>query len=355
VDEAKSVPDEIFMGVDRILSTGKAQVLIASTPGVQLSGGFFECFTKRRDRFYCMHVPAKRLSTTPFFASRVNQEWADRIIREYGVDHPFTQSAVFAEFVEATEDVLIPLQWAECCVRADMPGMLTEPSMGVDVGRSVEGDESVIAIAEGARVLPLLCLREKDTMKLVGKVVQLMRQHNIRPENISVDETGVGGGVVDRLKEIGIRVNAVNFGAPATDRTKYKDRSAEMWGEVRKRAQKQFAYSRDGKAGEDGLSLPDDPKLLQQFASRRFKVLSNGTIQLESKLEMRQRGMASPDRADAVVLALYGRTSARFNVVVSEEEEARRTVMVQKENAKEAIRQLMAQAQAEADKRRADN
>jgi hypothetical protein len=93
----------------------------------------------------------------------------------------------------------------------------------------------------------------------------------------------------DRLAENGWPVNRVNNGSTADKPEAYANKGAEIWFEARVRIEK------------GGIILPNDPELIAQLTSRRGWPDSKGRLQLESKADMRSRGLPSPDRADAVL------------------------------------------------------
>jgi hypothetical protein len=103
---------------------------------------------------------------------------------------------------------------------------------------------------------------------------------------VVVDEGGVGGGVVDRLKEQRYKIRGVNFGSKSKNPIMYGNKRAEMWGEMRNWLKT--------------ASIPSDRILKTDLISPIMKPDSKGTIFLESKKDMRARGLASPDAADAI-------------------------------------------------------
>jgi hypothetical protein len=103
---------------------------------------------------------------------------------------------------------------------------------------------------------------------------------------VVIDEGGVGGGVVDRLKEQRYKIRGVNFGSRSKNQLMYGNKRAEMWGEMR--------------TWLKSASIPSDRLLKSDLISPMMKPDSKGTIFLESKKDMRSRGLASPDAADAI-------------------------------------------------------
>ena len=160
--------------------------------------------------------------------------------------------------------------------------------LAVDVAR-FGADQSVLLVAEGNAVLEVKAYRGLDTMELTGRVVEAHRRWS--PERIVVDEIGIGAGVVDRLKELKLPVEGVNVGRPARKRELFANLRAE-------------GYWRLYELFTEGLiSIPNDAELAGQLSSLRPRQNSRGQLYIESKDDMRKRGLASPDKADALMLA----------------------------------------------------
>jgi hypothetical protein len=103
-----------------------------------------------------------------------------------------------------------------------------------------------------------------------------------------IDEGGLGYGVLDRLVEQRYKVRGVNFGWKAKNPIMYANKRAEMWGSMRDWLR--------------SASLPNDRQLKADLTGPTVKPTSSGAIQLEGKKEMKARGMASPDAADALAV-----------------------------------------------------
>ena len=160
--------------------------------------------------------------------------------------------------------------------------------MGVDVAR-FGFDKSVLCVRQGQRVLDVHSLGRIDTMRLVHEIMRTAAEMNVTA--IFVDEGGVGGGVVDRLRELGAPVYGVHFGGSARRPTRFFNRRSEIFWELRRLFDLQ------------AIALPRDEELAGQLLGLRYDISSSGQVRLEGKREMRKRGMPSPDKADALALA----------------------------------------------------
>lgn len=124
-------------------------------------------------------------------------------------------------------------------------------------------------------------------MRSVGRAIVELKKANLRPSDVWADDGGLGKPMNDRMREQGWPIKRVNFGGrPYSER--YVNRSAEIWWETARQIERAE------------LILPNDEILDAQLCSRKAKVTSAGKMGLESKDEMKRRGVTSPDRADAV-------------------------------------------------------
>jgi phage terminase large subunit len=148
-------------------------------------------------------------------------------------------------------------------------------------------DETVIVRKRGNTITYEEVLAKKSTMETAGRIIQLARNDTSIP--IKVDAIGVGAGVADRLKEQGFNVVEVIGSQTALNNQKFKNRRAENYWNLRDLLPQ--------------LSIPNDEKLRAQMMSVRYRIFSDGLIIIESKDEMKKRGLTSPDRLDAIVIA----------------------------------------------------
>jgi hypothetical protein len=302
LDEAKAIPAPTWEAVEGAFSTGDAYALAISTPGD--TGGVFYDIHKRRpgyEDWFTIHVTLQEAIA----AGRVSPEWAEQRRLQWGEKSPVYLNRVLGEFAESGTDVLIPLFWVELAnerwLACDGVGSGGE-SYGVDVARFGD-DQTVIGKLTGSVLEPLEYHAQLDTMQTTGKVAQHLGSDKDTP--VQVDVIGIGAGVVDRLRELGYNVTGVNVGTAAKDRygRDYSDDSGELkftnlrsylWWVLRERLDPNSA---------DVLALPPDDNLTGDLTAPKWRVKSNGRIEVESKDEIRKRIGRSTDSADALALA----------------------------------------------------
>lgn len=173
-------------------------------------------------------------------------------------------------------------------------------SLGVDVARSGE-DRTVFAFFDGNQQLPFQTFYGKDLMRTANRIQELYKEGWT---TITIDDTGVGGGVTDRLRELGIEVNAVNFAASARGFVHRKQC-------VNTRAEMYFVLEEELR--KEQVILTNDNELDQELMSVRLHFdESTAAYQLEPKDRLTRRIGRSPDKADATVLARYGLRLERY-------------------------------------------
>lgn len=161
--------------------------------------------------------------------------------------------------------------------------------LGVDVARFGD-DRTAICMRQG-RVIPWVkAYSNLDLMDVTGRVVQAIKEYH--PQRVFVDATGLGSGVVDRLKELGYgrMVVGVQAAGKPINQERYLNKRAEMWGEMRE-------WLKD-----DPCQIPDDDALAGDLCSLSYKFDSKGRYQLEKKEDAKRRGVLSPDLGDCVAL-----------------------------------------------------
>ena len=285
VDEAKTVADPLFEAISRCQPT---RLLIASSPG-GTSGAFYRAFTKEANMW-------SKHAVTAFDCPHITQAQIDEVTQRYGEKHPLTRSMIYGEFVDiGAESLVINLTQLQNCHNTPPRFRPSTRIAGVDFAAG--GDQNVICISDGNKILPMIAWREKDTMAAVGRFIVEFKKAGLEANNIYADASGMGMVMCDALAESGWVVNRVNFGATAYDNNAYTNRSAEMW------------YNMAKKIEDAEIILPEDEDLTAQLTCRRTITNSKGKLGVESKDSMRSRGIASPDRADALALCLSSSNS----------------------------------------------
>lgn len=203
--------------------------------------------------------------------------------------NPLWQSKILGEFPTLSDaGGLLPIPWVRAAQERVLEPDDTDHEMGVDVGGG--GDSSTGADRRGSVVRVLWEDKNPDTMQTCGKAIATRKQ--VGAKVVKVDDIGIGRGVLDRAKELKEPFIGINVGEAADDPDEFVNRRAELWWRVRERFE----------SGAIDIDASDDD-LAAELVSLRYKRTSSGKIQIESKEEAKRRGIPSPNRADALMLA----------------------------------------------------
>lgn len=324
IDEASGVADPIMEAILGTLSGGNNKLLMCGNP-TKTSGTFYEAFTETRSLFVCHTVSSR---TSP----RTDKENIASLIRKYGEKSNVVRVRVDGEFPEQEDDVFIPLAWLEDSVRTEM-SKETAMALGVYVnqnGERVVNRNGVDTIDIGVDIARYgddkTCISYKvnevvkiykkyngfDTVWTSGNTAQLYMELKKRYKftgqiNVKIDDGGIGGGVTDQLRlykktlpDFGqMEIIPVNFGQQIKHK-RYYDSTTYMMGIVREMIQ---PFDEAGNPRAPQLILPSDNDLIGQFSCRKYG-FAGTKLKVESKEEMKKRGLPSPDEADSVLLAV---------------------------------------------------
>jgi hypothetical protein len=279
-DEASGIDDAIWsVAAGFFTENTPNRFWLAFSNPRRNSGYFYECFNSKREFWRTKTVDARSVEGT-------DKAVYQQIIDEYGPDSSAAHVEVYGEFPNASDDQFIGTMLAEeAMARTPSKDPSAPIIVGVDPAR-FGADATVIAVRQGRDIIAIRRYRGDDTMEVVGRVIDAIEE--FRPALVVIDEGGLGAGVVDRLKEQRYKVRGVNFGQKSVKPLMYGNKRAEMWG-----AMKEWLKT---------ASIPKDRFLKSDLTGPMMKPDSKGTIFLESKKDMKARGLASPDAADAIAI-----------------------------------------------------
>lgn len=285
-DEASGIPDTVYEAGSGSMSGHNALTILAGNP-IRSSGLFYDTHHKLRDLWTTFVVSCKD-------SPRIAQDFIDDMARRYGEKSNAFRVRVLGEFPLADDDTVIPFELMEAALKRDVKPHPVRPIWGVDCARFGQ-DRSALAKRQGNSLMePVKTYNQLDTMELVGRVKAEWdaTTPSTRPEEICVDAIGLGAGVADRLRELGLPARAINVAESPAMGDQFRNLRAELW-----------FKARDWLAKRD-CNLCGDEALGAELITPKYKFTSNGKRQVESKDEMKKRGFPSPDLADAFIMTL---------------------------------------------------
>lgn len=294
IDEAGGVPETLWTAVMTLMTNENARVLAIGNPDDP--GSHFAQICKPGSGWNVVTIPAFSTPNftdeeiTPIMAENlVTPMWVEDRRRDWGEGSPLWQAKVLAEFPDISDEYLISPAMIQTAINTELPGII-KGRYGADVSR-MGTDKTVLYRNRGGVIRYVDSWGMTDTMRTTGKFKLVLDQHHItnRPDFV-VDVVGLGAGVFDRLREQGYPAVGFSGAERAFRPDKFKNRRAEIY----------WTFRNDLEIGNIDLD-PDDEELHSQLQNIKWWVDSGGRIQIESKDDMRERGVKSPDRADACV------------------------------------------------------
>ena len=331
VDEAGGVGPQVGGALEALMTGGHTRLLVLGNPPVTAESSWFEkCCTSDlfnvipidaystpnftgEEAGVCMACPPE-VATHSVGEHLVDQTWVDDVIKEFGPDSAFVEARVKARFPKQVANKAIPLVWIENSAENADPLDGNEIRLGVDVAAD-GGDEFAIAWADGY----VGTVRHRTSgeananpVDVAGVVLEHIREaerlHKERqvrtPVRVKVDAIGVGWGVTGILQRWrdeqrhSADIIGVNVSDRAADSQKFTNSRAEMWWNGR-------ALVQPDSEGRIAARLDIDQRTQAQLSGPQYKSDSSGRIAIEKKTDMKKRGVPSPDRAEALLLAFY--------------------------------------------------
>ena len=286
-DEASAIPEAVFESAAGSMSGHSATTILIGNP-TRNSGLFFKTHHQLSSDWKTMHVSCldNRL---------VAQDFIAQIKSTYGEGSNAYRVRVLGEFALRDDDSLIAAELVDTAMSRDVAINPAEPILyGVDVAR-FGSDRTVICKRQGNIVLGFKHWSGEDLMGTVGRIVHEASLDT--PAEIMVDSIGLGGGVADRLRELGHNVRDVNVSESVALNQQAARLRDELW-----LAAKAWLETR-------AVRLPKDDDIRAELIGPTYSFTSNGKIKVEGKSEMKRRGMRSPDMADALCLTFAGQAA----------------------------------------------
>lgn len=284
-DEASGIPDIVFQAAGGSMSGHNAITLLAGN-GVRSSGLFFDTHHSQAHRWWTKRVNAEE-------SHRVSDDFIEDAQIKYGIDSNAYRVRVLGLFPLADDDTIVPYEHVASAMDRDVTVNPNTPIIwGVDVAR-FGSDKSALTKRKGNILTePVKEWAGYDTMQTAGLLKAEWDDTPIseRPIQINIDAIGMGSGVADRLRELGLPAFDINVGELPALVAKYKNLKTELWFDMK-------AWYAKKNCNTAGCKL-----LLAQVPVVKFKYESSGKMWCETKKELKARGIPSPNAAEALTM-----------------------------------------------------
>jgi len=281
-DEASAIADVIWEVTEGAMTTPGAMWIAFGNP-TKNTGRFRECFRKFKKRWITRQVDSRT-------AKQASKAQIDQWLEDYGEDSDFFKVRVRGVFPDAADNQFFNSRMVDNCMSLQLvpEAYMNFPIIvSVDVARFGD-DQSVIIIRQQRKIHAIYKYRKLDLTQLRDKTIGHFKEW--KGDKIFTDDTGVGGGLTDMLRELKFPVVGVIVGGKADDNVMYFNKRAECLGIMRECMKR-------------GMELPRDSELETQLTSIEYGFAQGGAIQIEKKEDMKKRGLDSPDIVDAIAIS----------------------------------------------------
>ena len=292
-DEASGIPSPIFTVTAGFFteSTPDRYWLAYSNPR-RNSGGFYDCFHNPTSDWRKRHLDARTIAG-------LDPTVFQNLIDKYGIDSDQVRVEVLGQFPKQGNEQFIG---NHLVYAAQMRDVQEDPGapliLGVDVARYGYA-KTVFRFRKGrdARSIPPIRFQERDNMYIANKLVEVSNHY--RPDVINID-AGNGTGVIDRCRELGLKVREVWFGGSPASK-EWANKRTEMWADLRDWL--------------GGGCIDLDPCLFTDLTAPEYTYFGKAkdAIMLETKESLYSRGISSADDGDALALTFAHKVARRDN------------------------------------------
>lgn len=295
LDEAAAIPKAIFTAAEALVVGGHNHILAIGNP-TSPAGPFYEaCRSPLWHKIKISSFDHPNVKTGKIVVpGAVTQEWIDDRKKEWGENSSLYIAKVLGEFPPEGEDTLVPLSWVELAITNDS-ARTGSRRLSCDVARKGD-DKTVILDMDGRRTVSLDKYTKQNTAVTSGRLITKLKKRQY--DAVAIDDVGLGGGVTDNLVDQGYEVEAFLGGGRPREPDRFEMTRDEAYWVMRE------AFQPDSH-GKSHLQIPDDEDLKLQLTSVKWRVNRRGKIQVESKADMKKRGLKSPDEMDALAMNLY--------------------------------------------------
>jgi phage terminase large subunit len=290
VDEASGVPDGVFRPLEGAMS-GRFNIGILIGNPTRNSGYFFQSHNLDRRNWVALHWSCEKSNMDEVTGTSAMAAFIERVAAKHGTESNYYRMRVQGEFPQAEPDALIPLDQILAATEREI---FVDESQGLVLGVDVAymgDDKTAICPRRGMLVEPILTYSGLNTVDTAIRVMGAMAEY--APKAVVIDRGGVGAGVVDQVQAWRKSVNGIYASESAMNKQKFSRLRDELYWRLRERFEK------------GRIAIPPDDELIGELSGIKWRMEISGKIKIESKADMRKRGLASPNKADSLMLTEY--------------------------------------------------
>jgi hypothetical protein len=298
LDEAGGIPTDLYTAAEAVTTSADSRVLAIGNPdrrGTEFHRIFREDETWNKIKISAFDTPNFTGEVVPeeLEPLLIQPAWVERQKRAWGEESARYRSKVLAEFPDEDDTAFFSQQALDKAIDTEIEeDNQIVAKLGVDLARFGE-DESKIYINRGGKLRKYAEWSKATAVESANRIHQAALETGV--QEVRVDGAGLGGPVIDQLVAIAngrYTVISMMGSAASPDRTRWFNARAFNFDNLREKML----------TGQIDID-PDDKGLLDEMMMLRYKFHSTGSIQIESKDEMKSRGVKSPDNLDAAVYA----------------------------------------------------
>lgn len=295
ITEAHAVDRSVFEIARRLDPTC---VLLTGNP-FSTSGEFYDSHHSKRHLYYPISISAHDTPNfapnspddgLPQFPGMISKRGASLMAEDWGEQSPLYLAGVLGQFPPNLDDGIVPLSVVtEAASRESVRD--EEAIVACDVARFGR-DKTIVMKRQGNVARIVWQVQGRDTQQIAGWLGAYCHDHRV--DTLVIDDTGVGGGVTDRLREEGVaaRLVAFNGGERANNERRYANAISEVWFRMR------YWFLAQGEFEGSQADIENSADLIGQVSGRGYSYQGDRRIRIQSKREM----STSPDEADALAM-----------------------------------------------------
>lgn len=297
IDEAPGVSEQVHLEAST-LATGSQNCIVMIGNPTTTSGTFYKA-CRMPEIWHQMHISCMEHPNVTegyeVIEGAVTREWIHEFRTKWGENHPFWFSRVLGEFPKISSKGVIPQAWVHRAMDETLRKKALDEAEknktprvgGLDVARYGE-NLTVLTVRRGDAVEEIISWGNVSLMETAKRATEYIKEYSLK--TLVIDASGIGAGVYDRMIENHQPVMAYNGGHRAFTVGTFTNRRTEMWWHLRQRFER------------ERLWIPNNEVLEGDLIAPEYNLLGSGRIKVETKEDLLERGIKSPDYADSLVL-----------------------------------------------------